>query len=172
MGMIEMGFHGRKSHGFTIIEAAVAGVVLAAIVTAVVPMMVLVQSQQHAAHVQRQALLAADDLGQSLNVVEEEMFGANHADVGSYILGLWGLPPSLIEAVAFHHDPLRALGIGFTPLTAVHVADALVHAAETTPTEGKALPIDEQYLKTIGVFGALPTWRSLPLPKQRQGAKA
>ena len=48
--------------GFTIIETTVAGVILAAILAAVVPMMVLVQSQQIIATAQRQALSAADNL--------------------------------------------------------------------------------------------------------------
>jgi putative nucleotidyltransferase with HDIG domain len=28
-----------------------------------------------------------------------------HAKVGAYLLGLWGLPPAVIDAVARHHDP-------------------------------------------------------------------
>jgi len=47
------------------------------------------------------------------SVMPEEMTGtpaeathkARHAKVGAYLLGLWGLPPAVIEAVARHHDP-------------------------------------------------------------------
>jgi len=41
-------------------------------------------------------------------VEERESFGFDHADVGGYLLGLWGLPPAVVEAVAFHHFPLRS----------------------------------------------------------------
>src|ERR1700689_2820214 len=31
--------------------------------------------------------------------------GATHAEVGAYLLGLWGLPYSIVEAVALNHTP-------------------------------------------------------------------
>ena len=33
--------------------------------------------------------------------------GATHAEVGAYLLGLWGLPFQIVEAVANHHAPER-----------------------------------------------------------------
>jgi HD-like signal output (HDOD) protein len=36
---------------------------------------------------------------------ERELLGASHAEIGAYVLGLWGLPASLVDAVARHHDP-------------------------------------------------------------------
>jgi HD-like signal output (HDOD) protein len=47
-----------------------------------------------------------------------------HAEVGAYLLGLWGFRDDLIEAVAYHHRPGDCIATRFTPLTAVHVADA------------------------------------------------
>ncbi len=32
-----------------------------------------------------------------------------HAKVGGYLLGLWGIPPTVIDAVARHHDGPDAL---------------------------------------------------------------
>ena len=37
--------------------------------------------------------------------VERETFGASHAEIGAYLLGLWGLPHDVIDAVANHHNP-------------------------------------------------------------------
>ncbi len=37
--------------------------------------------------------------------VEAEVFGATHAETGAYLLGLWGLPVSVLEASALHHCP-------------------------------------------------------------------
>ena len=39
---------------------------------------------------------------------EQLLFGFTHAEVGAYLLGLWGLPPAAVEAVAFHHEPRPA----------------------------------------------------------------
>lgn len=67
----------------------------------------------------------------SLWEAERAVFGASHSEVGAYLLGLWGLPDSIIEAVAWHHQPEVCPGDHFTPLTAVHVANALAHEAES-----------------------------------------
>ena len=36
---------------------------------------------------------------------DEAHWGFTHAAAGAYLLGLWGLPSAVVEAVAFHHDP-------------------------------------------------------------------
>src|SRR5206468_10162885 len=58
---------------------------------------------------------------------EAEVFSASHADVGRYLLGLWGLPVPVVEAIALHHSPGRATQKRFNPLTAVHAANVTVH---------------------------------------------
>lgn len=39
-----------------------------------------------------------------LHVAEKEMLGSSHADVGAYVLGLWGVPSAIVDAVAGHHE--------------------------------------------------------------------
>ncbi len=46
--------------------------------------------------------------GQATHAVEREIFGTTHAEVGAYLLGLWGLPALVVDTVAHHHDPERA----------------------------------------------------------------
>ena len=36
---------------------------------------------------------------------DEVDLGFTHGAAGAYLLGLWGLPPGVVEAVAFHHEP-------------------------------------------------------------------
>jgi HD-like signal output (HDOD) protein/CheY-like chemotaxis protein len=36
---------------------------------------------------------------------DEATLGFTHAGLGAYLLGLWGLAPGVVEAVAFHHEP-------------------------------------------------------------------
>ena len=47
----------------------------------------------------------AESEGRALFEVEREQRGFTHAEVGAHVLGLWGLPPAIVEAVAYHHDP-------------------------------------------------------------------
>ncbi|MFX8805533.1 HDOD domain-containing protein, partial [Acinetobacter baumannii] len=41
--------------------------------------------------------------GIPLHEGEIQVLGTSHAEIGAYLLGLWGFPYSIVEAVAFHH---------------------------------------------------------------------
>jgi HD-like signal output (HDOD) protein len=46
---------------------------------------------------------------------DETALGFTHGDAGAYLLGLWGLPGVVVDAVASHHDPPpddRVTGLG------------------------------------------------------------
>ena len=90
---------------------------------------------------------------------ERETFGVTHAEVGAYLLGIWGLPDTLVETLAFHHRPGSCLEQTFGPLTAVHVADVLEHEADTADMQPAPTSIDLAYLTTLGVADRLPVWR-------------
>jgi putative nucleotidyltransferase with HDIG domain len=82
----------------------------------------------------------------------------HHAEVGAYLLGLWGFPNSIVEAVAFHHTPSLASENGFGLAGIVHVADRLVHLkdeARCARTDTGLLP---GYLEGLGLAYRLPTW--------------
>ncbi len=87
-------------------------------------------------------------------LIEEEVFGATHAGVAAYLLGLWGLPAMIVEAVAFHHTPEKSTDQTFSPLTAVHVANALEHEMA-----GGDSRLNEEYLANLGVANRLDAWR-------------
>lgn len=116
-----------------------------------------------------EAVTDALECGYALCDLEREAFGADHADLGAYILGLWGLPSTLVEAVAFHHHPAKAQSTGFSALTAVHIANVLSHR----DPEGQ-LPsgIDESYLHSIGVLNELPAWSRLAPAETPMGVLA
>ena len=66
-----------------------------------------------------------------LHEVETEVFGFTHAEVGAYLLGLWGLPFTIVEAVAFHHNPSAAGEKTFGVTSATALADSLVDSLTT-----------------------------------------
>jgi HD-like signal output (HDOD) protein len=107
----------------------------------------------------RDALRCASERGLALRAAEREEFGTTHAEVGAYLLGLWGLPDSTVEAVAFHHRPADCGATTFTPLAAVHVANALQHACHTTNDEEPSGRLDTEYLQQLGLAEQWPTWR-------------
>jgi HD-like signal output (HDOD) protein/CheY-like chemotaxis protein len=92
--------------------------------------------------------------------VEQEIFGATHADVGAYLLALWGLPNPIIEAVAMHHHPGQCLLPGFSPAIAVHVADVFMHEYHDIKTEIPAPQLDVIHLEKIGLTSRIDAWRA------------
>jgi HD-like signal output (HDOD) protein len=80
------------------------------------------------------------------------VLGASHAEVGAYLLGIWGLPYPVIEAVAHHHQPRRVAQTHFDVLAALSIADSLVLMGQA-PTTGDTLamsaPVDESYLRSV-----------------------
>ncbi len=106
----------------------------------------------------------AADLARQRNLTiceaEQEIFGATHADIGAYLLGLWGLPVPIVEGVALHHTPLKSVTRTFSPLTAVHVANVLQHESNPQPEEAVLSKLDENYLAELGLKDELPKWRT------------
>ena len=96
-----------------------------------------------------------------LHEIEQERFGVTHAEIGAYILGLWGLPYSVVEAVAYHHFPSRVRQPGFDILAGVHVANALAHeiAAEAGSAAETFRGADSAYLASLGVAGECDNWK-------------
>jgi len=95
--------------------------------------------------------------GRAWHEVEPEVFGAAHPEVGAYLLGLWGLPLDLIEAVAYHHTPSRVQHAHTSVLAAVHVADAVVDATADRPA--KLLDrLDASFVARTGVSRCLTAW--------------
>ncbi|MFQ5491870.1 MAG: HDOD domain-containing protein, partial [Phycisphaerae bacterium] len=100
------------------------------------------------------------DKNLSLCQAEREVLGATHADVGAYLLGLWGLPDPIVEATAFHHDPARSRNESFSALTAVHAANALVLELAGGDEDGTKAQLDLDYLARVGVADRITAWRS------------
>jgi putative nucleotidyltransferase with HDIG domain len=104
-------------------------------------------------------LAAATREGTPMFRVEEREDHVTHAEIGAYLLGVWGLPHGLMESVAHHHRPARVEHARLEPFVVVHIADALAH--ELDPA-GEAIPeIDEDDLARLGFAGHLPSWRIL-----------
>jgi HD-like signal output (HDOD) protein/CheY-like chemotaxis protein len=92
--------------------------------------------------------------------LEEEFFGATHADVGAYLLALWGLPNPIIEAVALHHHPAKCPSPVFSQTVAIHAGDVFAHEFSGIVTESPLPLLDTSYLTKLGLEGQIETWRT------------
>jgi putative nucleotidyltransferase with HDIG domain len=101
---------------------------------------------------------AARDEAVPLHVVEQARTGVTHAEIGAYLLSLWGLPYRIVEAVAHHHAPGRLGDPTLDVTAAVHVADALVREQEG---DERADLVDRDYLMRLGAGDDVERWRAL-----------
>ena len=93
---------------------------------------------------------------QNTCIVEEKIFGCTHAEVGGALLGLWGLPDPIFEAVSYHHCPSRAPDQSLSPLTIVHLA-CLMYWQNTDPD--LLIPIDSDYTDKLGMQEQITRWQ-------------
>jgi HD-like signal output (HDOD) protein len=95
---------------------------------------------------------------------EEELIGASHAEIGAYLLGLWGIPNLAVEAIAHHHRPDRIPHTGFDCSIAVFVADLLARECEARAkghTDVELAKADLACLESLGVLPRLEEFREL-----------
>ena len=90
------------------------------------------------------------------HAAELEMFGATHANVGACLLASWGLPLSILEAVAWHHEPERSGETGFCLLAAVHAANAFAHEGTGTPAQ-----VHQAFFDRIRLADCCQRWRQI-----------
>ncbi|HUS35634.1 MAG TPA: response regulator [Verrucomicrobiae bacterium] len=107
-----------------------------------------------------QAVDLARAEGMPIHVAEEQVFGANHADVGGCLLSLWGLPPRVVDAIASHHDPRSCVTEAFSPLAAVHAAEAFESECNENRL-GAPVACDSDFFQEHGLTDRLEQWKSL-----------
>ncbi|MHC4269851.1 MAG: HDOD domain-containing protein [Planctomycetota bacterium] len=89
---------------------------------------------------------------------EYAVMKTSHAELGAYLLGLWGIPDSVVEIVAFHHEP--------SALIENVLASACNSSAKTknitTPTGGVLkLKSVNKYIKGLTALAAVHTANAL-----------
>lgn len=83
--------------------------------------------------------------------------GQTQAEAGAYLMALWGLPAPIVAAIGLQHCPARSTDQSFTPLTALHAADALLHRQEVDAVGAPGV-IDADYLRRVGCADHLASW--------------
>ncbi|SIS60518.1 HDOD domain-containing protein [Neptunomonas antarctica] len=94
-----------------------------------------------------------------LHVAEKKITGVYHGEVGAALMALWNIPTLTVEAILFHPIPQLSEDNSFQPLTAVHVADALIPAAWHSKNTKMNSQLSEAYIERIGHIGDLHRWK-------------
>ncbi|TLS66480.1 HDOD domain-containing protein [Mariprofundus erugo] len=103
----------------------------------------------------------AEQQGRPVWELEREILGGNHAEIGGYLISLWGLSMPVVAAVAYHIHPSQCPYVEKPfALTAVHVANAI----EKEPGINGAVinnEFDFEYLEQNGLLTSLASWQQL-----------
>ncbi|MBV8397692.1 MAG: HDOD domain-containing protein [Acetobacteraceae bacterium] len=87
-----------------------------------------------------------------MHVAETRIIGASHAEIGAYLLGIWGLPYPVVEAVAHHHQPERVTQTEFDVLAALVIGHSLA-ATDDASVFGAGVPpdpkVDARYVRAV-----------------------
>jgi len=94
---------------------------------------------------------------------------ATHTDVGAYLVGLWGLPNNIAEAIAFHEDPAQSIGPFGLP-GIVHVADRIAHHPGIGNPHDPELHLDVAYLEANDRGDRWNEWRAMCAGAMAQGS--
>jgi HD-like signal output (HDOD) protein len=82
----------------------------------------------------------------------------HHARVGGYLLGLWGFPEAIVEAIVWHHTPSKCEDGGFGLCGLLHVGDYLSHASAPAADEPEGPELEPGYLEGRGLADKLSDW--------------
>ena len=101
----------------------------------------------------------ADAAGTTLEEAQRQHLGATHAQVGAYLLSLWGMPVEVVRAVAASHGPSEHAGDELMPLL-VHFADVFVTRA--MPTAGPPhARLNTGWMTRRGATRRVADWRKV-----------
>ena len=105
----------------------------------------------------REILTRCKSEGLSLSVVEDDVLGFTHAEVGAVVFTQWGLPGTLVEAVRFHHRPSEAEDHPMFPAI-VHMADIIAYEMDLGTGGEPAIPVlDPTAVQRTGLTRAFLT---------------
>jgi putative nucleotidyltransferase with HDIG domain len=91
--------------------------------------------------------------GRPVCEVERDELGVTHAELGAYLLGLWGLPDPIVEATAWHHHPPSAAPRGSSALSFVVAANVLTAVPRRAPSAKDTDTAMSRLLSVLAPFG-------------------
>lgn len=108
-----------------------------------------------------QAVTMAREHNLPLCQAEQKVLNSDHGDVGSYLMGLWGMPSSVVEAIAFHHRLEAYPEPSLSPAVVVHAADVIYYQMYPEASVGAAPVLNQLYLEQAGLTDKYQQWFDL-----------
>jgi Predicted signal transduction protein len=97
-----------------------------------------------------------EELSISVTEAEYQLYETSHAEIGAYLLGIWGLPEQLIKIVLYHHKPSLLQSVLLSPLTIIHICDHLISNEK----------IDGAYVEDPLINSFIHKWKKIYIEEQ------
>lgn len=89
---------------------------------------------------------------------EKDILGFTHAEVGAYLLAIWGFNEEVVEAVYCHHEPSKLGSNDLSPAVAVHVANSFDHELRVNNADYAPHLLDAEWLEQHDFSPKLVKW--------------
>ena len=99
----------------------------------------------------KKSIQLSSDKAIPLFEAEKQILGVSDAEIGAYLLSLWGLPNSILEAIALHYTPAKTPSPMTNVLTAVHLGYALNYDIQQNIREKSLSAVDMDYLDKLNL---------------------
>jgi putative nucleotidyltransferase with HDIG domain len=90
-----------------------------------------------------------------LDQAELGIFESTHAQIGAYLLALWGVSDRVVRAIEMHHSIEHAQPAEFGPLLAIHVAQCL------DPINNREAGLDLATIERAALIERVPVWKEV-----------
>jgi putative nucleotidyltransferase with HDIG domain len=152
------------------LKSVAGAAVVAALLHDVGKLVLIERTPEHFAR----ALAGARQEKKPLFQIEEQLMGVSHAEVGAYLLSLWGIPYVIVEAVAHHHHPERVRQNKLDVLSGVYFANWLAHDRSGEPPAGALVhaELDQDLVAKLGLADQWNDWLTIAdsAAREPQGA--
>jgi len=93
--------------------------------------------------------------------LERDFFGAKPAEVGAYLLTLWGFSLGIVKAVLNHHNPAIMDKGNFDTTTVIHIASSLLNRSDNC--------LDKSHIVSLGKGDRLSIWQEIAAETIKNG---
>jgi len=97
-----------------------------------------------------------------LFIIEKEILGITHADIGGYLMTTWGLPKDIVNIISLHHSASHALESTLGPLAIVYISNVLSHKEDDIEYDLQK-DIEKGSLSKTELMKYLPEWEKITL---------
>jgi putative nucleotidyltransferase with HDIG domain len=92
---------------------------------------------------------------------EYRILKTSHAEIGGYLLGMWGLPNPIVDAITLHHQPYTRVTEKPDLLTVLYIANGLANMIKNQNSVNYPAFFNMAYLEKTNLVDRLDNWTSM-----------